>query len=208
MLVSDIITRVRRSVGDIDALQVTDEDIYRWINDAMREVAANNQLLQIKASTQTASGTSGYNLPTDILKLHSVRYDKTKLRVVTLKEAEDTYDVGNVSTGTPQVCYIWANKFELVPTPNAAKTLDFFYTRQPTDVTASGDTPEIPSQYHQRLVDYCKAQVAEMDDDMDRYSVKMNEFRTGVQNLKDHPEWEHEMYPSITVSDRDMGVFE
>ena len=196
MLVSDIITRVRRTVGDTDSLQVTDQDIYRWINDAMREIAADNQLLQKNATSNTIIGTAQYALPTDILKLYSITYDGQRLDISTLAEAEDSY-TPTAANATPSAAYIWAGQITLTPTPDAVKSLVVSYTKQPTEVTAGTDTPEVPSQYHQRLVDYCKAQVAEMDDDMPRYQLKMDEFRTGVQNLKDHPEWENDAYPYI-----------
>lgn len=205
MLVSDIITRVRTTAGDKDALQFTDQDVMRWINDAMQEVAADNQLLQKIATTATVAGTDNYAIPTDILKLHSVRLDGRKIRVTTLNDAEQDYGFEEPERGDPSLCYVWAGFIKFLPIPDRVQDLEVVYTRNPTDVTAVGNTPELPPMYHQRLMDYCLAQVAQMDDDMDRYNIKMNEFRTGVQNLKDHPEWEHDAYPYITVSERDMG---
>jgi hypothetical protein len=63
----------------------------------------------------------------------------------------------------------------------------------------------LPVGYHVRLVDYCLAQVAQQDDDMNRYQLKMEEFRSGVHNLKDQSEWENDYYPMIGISARDSG---
>lgn len=204
MLVSAIISRVRSIAGDVDVLQFTDEDIYSWINDAMREVAVDNALLQVSATQNTTVNESKYDTPANILKFHSILYDNEGLRVITFEDAKsDGYLTSAV--GTPTVAWIWANKINLYPAPDAVKTLEIAYTREPVEVTQPTDTPEIPSSYHMRLVDYCLAQVAQQDDDMQRYAMKMEEFRTGVQNLKDIPEWENNLYPTINVSGRDSG---
>jgi hypothetical protein len=204
MLVSDIVTRVQRVVGDADQLQVTEADIIRWINDAMRECAIDNQLLTKKATSVTVVNDSNYSLPSDVLKLHSVRYDGSKIKTATLQQVEQEYNLGAADKGRPEVCYVWDNLLELYPIPNEAKNLDIYYTRKPVDVTGVGNTPELPDQYHQRLVDYCLAQVAQMDDNQELYMLKMDEFRTGVQKLKDIPEWENDLYPFITVSPADQ----
>lgn len=204
MLVSDIISRVRGIAGDTDVLQFTDAQLMQWINDGMREIASDNQLLQ-KSATQTVTpGTNKYPIPTDILKFHSAIYDGNDLRFVDLETAKTEGFLTN-SSGTPTTTWVWAGNLVLWPTPDAAKSLELIYTRNPAEVTAVGDVPEVPSSYHIRLVDYCLAQVAQQDDDMQRYAMKMEEFRTGVQNLKDMPEYENNMYPYMATSPVDYG---
>lgn len=206
MLVSDIITRVRNIAGDTDVLQFTDDDIMRWINDAMRECAVDNDLLQKSASSTVTSGTSEYSLPTDILRLHSVKYNNQKLPILTLEEFDEQFTTDGTDTGTPINCLIWAGVVRLFPTPdNSTDTLKIDYIRTPADVTAPANTPDLPVGYHQRLLDYCLAQVAQQDDDLGRYQLKMDEFRTGVQKLKDQGESQADLYPSISVDARDMG---
>lgn len=205
MRVSDIIRRVRNIAGDVDVQQFTDGDIIRWINDACRECASDNQLLQKKATLTVTRGIGGYSIPDDILKLHSIRYDDSKLAILSLQEAEEKGIEGS-STGTPDFSYLWAGKIELYPTPdNNSSTLVVYYTRIPVEVEGEMSEPDLPAPYHARLVDYCLAQVAQQDDDLNRYQLKMQEFRTGVQNLKDQPEWNNDLYPYMVVSDRDAG---
>lgn len=204
MKVTDIISRVRITAGDSDVLQFTDESIIAWINDAMREIAADNQLLQ-KSATQTVTiGTNEYAIPADILKFHSVLYEGNDLRFVDMQTAKEEGYLNN-SSGTPSIVWVWAGKVTLWPTPDTEGSLKLIYTRHPTEVTAEQDTPEIPAHYHMRLVDYCLAQVAQQDDDMNRYLMKMDEFRTGVSKLVDIPEYENNQYPYMGVSFRDGG---
>lgn len=208
MLASAIIDRVRKIAGDVDVLQFTNDDIVTWINDATRECASNNNLLQVSATTATVAGTTDYNLPADILRLHSVRYDGVKLDILSLSEFDKFVDeYGSTDRGTPQVVYLWANKFTLFPAPDAIKNFVVHYTRTPADIVVGNlaVAPDLPVMYHQRVVDYCLAKVAEQDDDMNRYSIKMQEFNDGVSRLRDDQESELDQYPSISVGARDSG---
>lgn len=205
MIVSDVISRVRRIAGDMDALQFSDADCLQWINDATKECASNNQLLQKTATQTVTNGDGDYSLPTDILKIHSIKYDGIKLRTLTLQQADEEFTL-DTSKGTPSIAYVWANLLNLYPIPdNSTKQLQILYTRTPVEVTAVGDSIDLPVMYHRRLVDYILAMVAEQDDDQNRYQMKMEEFRSGVQSLKDDPEWEQDSYPFIGISSRDMG---
>lgn len=205
MLVSDIISRVRNIAGDTNVLQFTDASIIQWINDGMRQCAIDNGLLQKRGTQNTVVDQTDYNLPADILRLHSVKYDGNKLPIRTLEEYDKVGPFDPTSNGTPVGCYVWAAKLTLFPKPDAIKVLIIDYIYTPAEVTVAGDTPGIPASYHSRLVDYCLAQVAQQDDDLNRYQLKMQEFSTGVSALKDLPEYEDDLYSSISVSVRDMG---
>lgn len=210
MNLGDIITRVRSSVGDQGTLQITDSDIARWVNDACREIAIDNELLQAKATSDTVVGQSAYDLPSGILKLHSVRYEGDPLKVYTLAEHTERTLLNESSSGTPTICYIWANQIELVPAPSSVGSLEIFYIKEPTAISETEPVqtaaePDVPSPYHHRIVAYCVAQVAEQDEDADKYNLKMSEFKTGVEQLRDRPQWEADFYPTVSVSSRDMG---
>jgi hypothetical protein len=205
MLVSEIISRVRDIAGDKDVLQFTDASLIQWINDGQRECAIDNNLFQKSATSNTVVGTQEYALPADIAKLYSIKYDNSKLRVLTLEEFDEVFESDGTERGTPINTVIWAGKARLYPVPDAVKTLKIDYISQPTEVANLNDTPALPVAYHRRLVDYCLAMVAQQDDDLNRYQLKMDEFRTGVQNLKGDNEVEQDSYPYISVDARDMG---
>lgn len=211
MKVGDIVTRVRNMAGDTDVLQFTDSMLVDWINDGIRECAVDNNLLQ-KRATQTVASGNNPTIPTDILKLHSIKADGDKLQVLTLEQFDK--QVGGVpQQGTPQLAYIWANTLTLYPTPTQDVEVVIDYTYDPPNLSAS-DTgweevvPVLPVGYHQRLIDYCLAQVAQQDDDLNRYAMKMEEFKTGVKKLNSQQDSEEDMYPGITPSLRDSGGFE
>ena len=205
--VSDIAIRVKRQFGDEDGAQITDADILRWINDAMRDIALRNNLLEVKAATATVAGTQDYALPTDLLTLHSVRYGTNKLKSLSLQEADEFMDTDSTNKGVPAYYSMWGQTISLYPIPQDSITsLNIYYTRQPLVVSDNSQTPEIPAVYHLRLVEYCIAQAFELDSEPDSYAAKMAQFNQGVQSTKDNSEWkQRDFYPSIFVSLDDTG---
>lgn len=207
MKATDVISRVRSIAGDNNVLQFTDANVIDWINDGMRECVTDNSLLQKTATQNTTAGVGTYALPADILKLHTIKYDYDKLPVLTQEEWDKEFDGDGSTKGSPVNAVVWAGSVTLFPVPPDAKLLQIYYIRSPLEVTDATKTNELelPILYHRRIVDYCLAMVAEQDDDMNRYTAKMDEFKTGVANIKDHPESTVDLYPSISVADRDMG---
>lgn len=208
MNVTEIGTRVKRQFGDEAGAQINDSDIIRWVNDAMTDIAINNNLLQMKGSANTVAGTQAYNLPTDLLTLRSVSYQGLKLKPYSLEEADSLYMTSTNSQDTPVGYWLFAKQINLFPIPSTsvASALSIYYTRSPVAVTAVGDTPEIPVQYHPRIVEYCIAQAAESDDNLAQYQLKMSQFKQGIDSLKDNQDWEErDFYPQISVTPRDYG---
>lgn len=212
MKVGDIVTRVRNIAGDTNVLQFTDSMVVDWINDGIRQCAVDNNLLQKRGTQVLAGGTDTSPLPTDILKLHSIKVDGDKLQVLTLEQFEAQVG-GTEQNGRPHLAYVWAGVLNLYPKPTTDTTLSIDYTYDPPNLVATGDgwqdaVPALPVGYHSRLVDYCLAQVAQQDDDSNRYLMKMEEFNTGVQKLNDQQQTEDDMYPTIGVSARDSGGYD
>lgn len=209
MLVSEIATRVKRQFGDEAGAQIKDEDFIRWVNDAMREIAVNNDLLQVVASTPTVANQDQYDLPTNILTLRSVRYSGSKLKFLSPEESADLIGSDSTTQGTPTHYSIFARKIDLYPAPDKSGTSDLqlYYTRQPNPVTAVADEPELPLQYHNRIAEYCLAQAYELDDNQESYKVKMQQFQDGMDKLKGSEDWQvQDVYPSISASPADYGA--
>jgi hypothetical protein len=146
------------------------------------------------------------------LLLHTVRFQNQKLIALSQQEA-DQFDLGAVPTtsrGTPTHFWQFGGALVLYPAVNITDPddLSVFYTRSPNEITATNQTPEIPTQYHNRIVEYCMAQAAEMDNDNGRYQLKMGQFEAGVSELKGLGEQqENDVYPSITVGPSDHSYY-
>lgn len=214
LTVQEIFTRIQRSFGDESQAQITSADIIRWVNDAMREIANNNNLLQVKATSPTTVNVSAYTLPTGIARLHSVRFRGLALESISLEQADEL--IGSVDltiaqgfpVGMPTHYWIWAGQINLYPAPDttAANDLTLYYTRQANAVTVVGDTPELPEQYHNRIVEYCMARAYELDENFFIASMKEQKFEAGVDKLRQDESWENqELYPFITSSADDVS---
>lgn len=187
MLVSEIATRVRTQFGDKGGAMIADADIIRWVNDAQIEIVSKVDVLQGSATAATIAGQSDYTFPTTYNRVYSIKWNGQKLRELNLQQAEELVankdDSTSYPTGNPQYYWIWGNVFTLYPAPSASvnSALRIFYIRNPTAVAAVGDTPELPNKYHPRIVEYCIAQAAELDDNEQKYANKINQFNQNVQ---------------------------
>lgn len=212
--VSDIAKRVKRQFGDEAGAQIKDEDIIRWVNDAQRELALSNHLLQVTARTGSLVSQSEYGFPDNILELHSVKYKGVSLRGISLQEANELIphhdDETNYPVGTPTHFWTWANTINLYPAPDVVgQNIILYYTRQPLIVTVVTDVPELPSAYHSRIVEYCLVQAYELDDNWEAAGIKAAQFQAGKTELRDRSEFNtHDIYPSITVSSADAGSYD
>lgn len=206
MLVSEIALRVKRVFGDEAGAQITDADIMRWINDAQRDIAVNNNLLQVVAESTLTSGSTEASMPANMLTIRNIYWNKQKLKPVSYEDATEQSLEESEERGTPTTYWVFANKIQIYPSPDVAGNLKVYYTRQPVEVTAVGNTPELPQQYHNRIVEYCLAQAYELDDNWESYKQKMQMFQDGMDRLKGHEDWQgQDVYPSITASSSDYG---
>lgn len=213
MLVSEIHTRITRQFGDESGAQFDLNDTLRWINDAQKDIARASGLLQVTASSSTVIGTAAYALPASILSLRSVRFNGIVLGPLTINQAEElvnNYDAGTatIGTGVPINFWVWGGQINLYPIPNSVGTLKMYYVREPVEVTLGADTPELPVQFHPRIVEYCLAQAYELDNDRQGHATKMGQFTQGVAALTSLTEWQPQgAYPSVTISSDDIDQF-
>lgn len=211
MKYQEIITRVRNIAGDTAVLQFSNQMVIDWINDAVREVVIDNALLQKTATSNLVVGDTTYSLPTDIFKLHSITVNGEKIKVFTQNEHQELgAGPGGTPTenGFPIQAYVWATELNLVPAPDDTYELKIYYTYDPGNYVIDdlvNDEPPIHQSYHARIVTYCLAQVALLDEDTYRYNGLIADFRAGVSELKSLNQ-EEDQYPFISVASRDMGM--
>jgi len=202
MLVSDVATRVKRQFGDEVGAQIDDTDVIRWCNDAQTEIAIQNRLLQTVATQNTVVSQQNYSLPADLLALRGLRYDKLRLTLLSMDDIDNVVQDRTEDSGAPQYYWTYAEEVHLWPVPDEIKVLTVYYTAKPVTLTATGDTISLPSQYDNRIVEYCIAQAAELDDNLEHYQLKMSQFQSGIDATKNALEQteNEDQYPFITYS--------
>ncbi len=209
MKVGQILTQIRNLVGDPNKVMFSDDTLGAWIDNGIRECIVQNNLCQKSATSNLVAGTTDYSLPTDIFKLHSIMVDGDKIPVYTLEEWQQRNQgpVGSDYSGRVVECYVWASKLVLSPAPDNTYQLRVNYIYEPPAIVPANINDElpVPAAYHERLVVYVLAQTALQDEDLYKYNNLMQQFRSGVIDLKTQQTTEEDLYPFGSVSARDMG---
>jgi hypothetical protein len=204
MNLSEIIKRVQRQFGDDVQAQITKEDIVRWANDACLEIVSQNDTAEgYLGNTQVLEGVNVYDLPPDLIRIRSVRVNGRKLNPSTYEQLCELDPNIEKTIGTPASYWVYGNALKLYPIPNAALgNVDILYIKSPAllTITSLEQIPDVPLQYHPRIVEYCIAQAAELDDNIAHYQLKMGQFKSSISELRQNGEQPESAsyYPTIT----------
>ncbi len=217
MNVGDIITRVRRTFGDEAAVQVTDDDVIRWINDAQVEVVKHNDgALQKSDLIDLVANQSTYTAPTDLLILRSLRFKFSdmqsfaKLKYLSIQqfdESIDGWDGTAYYAGRPQFFTMSEGNIILFPTPEQAMTdgLKILYNQKPVDVVNNLSELSLPLIYHNTVVKYCMWQASLLDEDHEPALMYKSDFETDMGRLQTRETQQATAsYAVITVRDEDL----
>lgn len=210
---TQVANRVKRQFGDEAGAQINDTMILDWINDGQAEIVQRtDELFQTKATASTTAGTAEYSLPTvatNIIRMNRVFYKGNSIRPISIQQAEELYpekDMTPRPQGIPEAYWIWANKIIFEPAPDATGAfLTVYFQTYPTNLAAIGDSLTLPERYHLKVVDYCIAKAAELDDDDERFLNKMAAFNADVDQMQQDTYWENQnLYPFPALSMEDM----
>jgi hypothetical protein len=209
--VQDIADYVKRVFGDESAVQMTDADIYRWINAAQREILISNKLLKASGTADLVAGTDNYSFPSqNIQDVQAIHIQGVKLDFKSFQEAED-YILANdplkTATGTPSMWYEWGGTFYVYPVPDTTIVdgIKIYYTNSPTIVSALVDSLSVPDSYFNRIVEFCLSQAYEMDEDAQNSQFKLGQFTSGLNAMAEQENTPHaDTYPRITILEEDL----
>lgn len=217
MIVSDVIIRVRRTFGDEAAVQVTDADVIRWINDGQIEIIKHNEAaLQKSAFIDLVANQSTYTLPADLMLLRSLRYkysDMVSYSKITYQsmqqfdESVDGWDGTLYNASHPEYFTMYEGKAILFPTPDQSNLsgIKVLYNQKPTDVVLTSDTLALPVIYHNTIVRYCMWQASLLDEDLDPATMYRADFQDDANRLMNRETTESvASYSTITVRDEDQ----
>ena len=209
--VSDVAVFIKRAFGDESAVQVTDDDIYRWINAAQQEILTKNKILKAVATTDLIAGTSEYLFPAqNIQEVQAINVKGRKIDYYSFQEAEDyiiNADPDKTASGTPTSWYEWGGTFYLYPIPDTTVVngIKIYYVNSPTIVAIQADLLSVPDIYFNRIIEYCLSQAYEMDEDTQNSQYKLGQFNSGLDIMSNAATSVHaSYYPRITVLEDDL----
>lgn len=190
---TEISTAVQRQFGDETEAQITLADIMRWANEAQLKIARETDALLDSTTIPSVIGTTDYVLPVDFLRIDRVAFNGVPLIRTNSQELDALNPnrlVTPLATALPTRFYVRRKKICLYPAPNAVQNIYIEYTARPADLTAGGQIPEIPVEYHQDIIRFCLARAYELDGQRQDAQAAMSEFQEGVgltRDEVDHP---------------------
>lgn len=209
--VSDVATSIKRTFGDESAVQVTDDDIFRWINAAQREILTTNKILKAVATADLTAGTVEYSFPSqNIQEVQAIHVNGKRIDYRSFQEAEEyifANDPNRTNSGEPSIWYEWGGTFYLYPKPDAsvAGGIKIYYVDSPAVVTILTDFLSVPDSFFNRVVEYCLGQAYEMDEDSQNAQYKLSQFASGLDAMANQEvSTSADYYPRITILEDDM----
>lgn len=156
---SELRTLVLQWLDDVNGEYFTSTIVNTWLENAQREVqklllmSGDNYYVKV-VETSTVASQADYALPTDFFDLNRLELvvsgtgtseDRRIIYPVTLNQQGL---LGN-ALGTPEAYAIKKSRFTLFPTPDSVKTLRLYYSPTALAMSADGDEPDVPEQYHE-----------------------------------------------------------
>lgn len=155
MTLSQFVEVVRRRHRAETDTNWSDAEIYQLTTGRCNEILAVIGLLEATdTSTTTVSGTQAYSLPTNAVRIVQILYNGEALQEISFRDWELQKSGGTTPSGKPIQWVMWNRQALLVPTPDAAYTLTFYYEKEHPYIDGSSQTTiDIPAVLHWRLAD-------------------------------------------------------
>jgi len=212
MNLGEIKTSVKRQFGDESGAQITESDITRWANDALRDIVRKVEITNQHRETAVIAGDAGYELPDNFMYLARVTYDNRLLPERKLRDLDlESNAIDQTGSGTPESYYIWNRTIYLYPTPavGGSANLDIWYVSSPAVLTVDEDVPEIPAFMHEDIVRYCLARAKELDEDWQAAALFDTDYESRMMQARyEQSAQPTDTYPSIrTLPGDDGGLY-
>lgn len=183
---SDLLQEIKRLFGDEAGVQINDNDITRWANEAQMSIVTANGALKAKSTLPSVVNQGTYTFAgLNIQQIASLHYDGQLIPNTPFAEAERLLMLKDLQQatpyGTPEMWYEWAGEFTLWPAPAAVKDITIYYTAYPAVLT--GDPSQalsMPDKWYPAIVNYIMSKAYEMDEDHQASQVAEQRFQTSL----------------------------
>ncbi|MFH2031377.1 MAG: hypothetical protein ABIJ40_12305 [Bacteroidota bacterium] len=202
MQLSEIQAQIRALTDETSTTDPTDATLLYFINwryqDLVAKITKVYQKYFITTATEsTVDGTQNYDLPQDassrceVKKLIQVQisYDGTNWDIAKKDDKRDsviTEDELNVShTRNNPHYYILGNiiYFDPIPDYSGTDNIKFWYVERQADLSAAGDKPNIPDDYHRLIISGAAADLKKRDDNFAAAQNYENDYAGGIKNM-------------------------
>jgi len=204
--VADVAASVKRIFGDESGVQLVDNDVLVWTNEAQNVIADSTKVLKAKAVTAMTNGTNTYSLSSispKILQIESLLVNGRRIGNMSVAQAEETISQSDPlaeEVGFPGFWYEWAGEITFWPKPNLDAEILIRYTAAPTVLTAMSDILSLPDDFLPDVINHVLRRAYEMDENESMMNYKRQEFENSMLELTDEERQAQNMtYETITI---------
>lgn len=207
--VSDVLAHVQRQFGDESGVQITNDDIIRWVNAGISDIFIKGEPLKATTYADTVAGQADYTLPADILRIQSILVNGIPVERRSTQEIEEfvlAEDVNGTEQGQPQLWSEWGGTITFYPRPDASVVngITLKYIKGPTAVALPTDLLPVPDAYYNRLIEYVLQQAYELDENFSAADTKAAQFAQNLNATIGSDQTTYNTYPVVTVLEEDM----
>jgi hypothetical protein len=185
MTPAQILQTIRDQVNEPVANFWTDQEIYNYQWQA--ECLINNLTKcneQTDSSISTLSNVAEYSMPSGVLFVTRVMWDLVRLKKIDFRELENRewLSYGQpIQASEPDSYYIFGNNIGLYPTPNQAQNVKMWGIWQPSILTSSSTSFDIPQYFHHLIPDYCMWRMWAKDQESNNAPFFKTAWQEGLQ---------------------------
>lgn len=207
--VGDILKHVKRQFGDEAGVQITDEDIIRWINAGQDEIFRRSEPLKATTYADIVGGQANYELPPGILRVQTLYVNGVPAEQRSTQEIEEyviSQDPSGVVSGDSIVWSEWGGTITLHPKPSlsAVNGITLKYIKAPVLINAPTDALSIPDAFYNRLIEYVLQQAYELDENFAASETKGAQFSMNLEAQAGRDQVTSNVFPTITILEEDM----
>ena len=173
-------TDINEDVEDV----VSDDQILEWVESGLDDISLETGLLPTYCE-ETMTGLDAYTLPSDIIKINSVRYYDTSSNVTTL--VKGNIDVAQkrslLSSQIPFLYYREGNTIKVYGKP-VNGSLRVYGVKRPTAPVELTDFIDLPNEYIKLLRFYCEWKYYKRRRDMDEVTLASRVYYNAIQDAK------------------------
>jgi hypothetical protein len=204
--VADVGAAVKRVFGDESGVQLVDNDIVTWVNQAQVHIASSTRVLKTKAVTSLVNGQNTYTLSgltPAVLQIESILINGRRITSMTTPQAEESISQNDPTAqevGFPYFWYEWAGEITFWPKPNLDATMTIRYTALPAVATDNSSVLSVPDEFFNDVTNFVLQKAYEMDENVQMMMLAKQDFDESMSELTDEERQSQNMtYETITV---------
>lgn len=189
---AEVITEVRRTLGDLAGVLFSDTDALSWVNGAQREIAKDLELFG-EATVPLTENVANYVIPVEISKrirdIQVLILDGKRLEPVAYATAQERWmrpdGDGFPPVGTPRYWFARNQAINLVPGPDAAAAaleLTVQFTRTAVDLTAPTQLLDVPDTRYNAVVSYVRYRAYLTTQETDLAQLSLQEMQADTRD--------------------------